>query len=309
MGRLRGGLVGPSHSPARSAPWREVPPLRSGAPRHAPVGQFGAHVVPVKEAPSSAWTQMPRVLNSPSTAAPTAMQPLRAGRPGGRAGPWTRIAPGVDHGVERLQRPARAALWTAPGPHRVGDFRGPSRPRSEAAPIVDARRWPIRAPSCPGVQADDHRIQTARAGAVPLPYPPRRRASPPGTVGGHRSRRAPPPRSTVLAALPLPRVGTRRRSRPGPSRSPGDRSAQRPARVPGPLFEQSGEQAISPSDHRPRPNRSARTSRPTPHRNATAPPHPRPPTRAITSSVITYRSFQIKGTHRQMNTPTGRAPR
>ena len=106
-----------------------------------------------------------------------------------------------------------------------------------------------------------------------------------------------------LGRGPVPRVGTRRRSRPGPCRSPGDRSAQRPARVPGPLFEQSGEQAIGPSDHRPRPNRSARTSRPTPHRNATAPPHPRPPTRAITSSVITYRSFQIKGTHRQLNTP------
>lgn len=34
--------------------------------------------------------------------------------------------------------------------------------------------------------------------------------------GGHRSRRAPPPRSTVLVALPLPRVGTRRRRRLAP---------------------------------------------------------------------------------------------
>lgn len=34
--------------------------------------------------------------------------------------------------------------------------------------------------------------------------------------GGHRSRRASPPRSTVLVALPLPRVGTRRRRRLAP---------------------------------------------------------------------------------------------
>lgn len=128
---------------------------------------------------------------------------------------------------------------------------------------------------------------------------------------GPRSRRGPPPRSTVLAALPLPRVGTRRRSRLAPlvAQVIGQLSGQ-PA-FQG-LLEQSGEQAIGPSDHRPRPNRSARTSRPTPQTNATAPPHPRPPTRAITSSVITYRSFQIKGIHRQLNTPhahdRGRCP-
>lgn len=62
----------------------------------------------------------------------------------------------------------------------------------------------------------------------------------------------------------------------------------------GPFFEQSGQQAISPSDHRPHPNRSARTSRPTSHRNATAPPHPRPPTRTTTSTVTTYQSFRTK---------------
>ena len=145
----------------------------------------------------------------------------------------------------------------------------------------------------------------------PLRYPPRSERARPapwaatGLEGPHlRGQRSWPwSRSSCWDA---PTEPTR------PSRSPGDRSAQRPARVPGPLFERSGEQAISPSDHRPRPNRSARTSRPTPHRNATAPPHPRPPTRAITSSVITYRSFQIKGIHRQLNTPhahdRGRCP-
>ena len=168
---------------------------------------------------------------------------------------------------------------------------------------MDARRWPIRAPSCPGVQADDHRIQAARAGAVPLGYPPRPRASLPGTVGAtglegpHLRGRRSLPHSRFLV------LGRADGADPALPTIPDDRSVQRPARVPGPLFERSGQQATGPSDHRPRPNRSARTSRPTPHRNATAPPHPRPPTRAITSSVITYRSFQIKGVHRQLNTP------
>ncbi|ERH25004.1 hypothetical protein HMPREF1550_02699 [Actinomyces sp. oral taxon 877 str. F0543] len=59
---------------------------------------------------------MPRVLNSPSTAAPTAMQPLRSGRPGGRRGAvGADRARGWTTGKERLQKPARAALWTAPG--------------------------------------------------------------------------------------------------------------------------------------------------------------------------------------------------
>ena len=147
-------------------------------------------------------------------------------------------------------------------------------------------------------------IESRPPGPALSPWATRRGVNEPARHHGRPPvSKGPTSESTVLAALPLPRVGTRRRSRPGPCRSPGDRSAQRPARVPGPLFEQSGEQAIGPSDHRPRLNRSARTSRPTPHRNATAPPHPRPPTRAITSSVITYRSFQIKGTHRQLNTP------
>lgn len=147
-------------------------------------------------------------------------------------------------------------------------------------------------------------IESRPPGPALSPWATRRGVNEPARPpGGHRSRRAPPPRSTVLAALPLPRVGTRRRSRSASVAIPDDRSAQRPARVPGPLFERSGQQATGPSDHRPRPNRSTRTNRPTPDRNATAPPHPRPPTRAITSSVITFRSFQLKGIHRQLNTP------
>ena len=130
------------------------------------------------------------------------------------AGPWARIAPGVDHGEGTPPKARARRPLDGPGAHRVGDLRGPS-PRSGPHRSWTPGGGGYRAPSCPGVQADDHRIQAARVGAVPLGYPPR----------GERARPAPrrPPvpegptsESTVLAALPLPRVGTRRRSRLAP---------------------------------------------------------------------------------------------
>ena len=39
----------------------------------APVGQLGAHEPPFKEAPSPAWTQIPRTCLTPSMSTPTAM--------------------------------------------------------------------------------------------------------------------------------------------------------------------------------------------------------------------------------------------
>ena len=83
---------------------------------------------------------------------------------------------------------------------------------------------------------------------------------------------------------------------------PDDRSVQRPARVPGPLFERSGQQATGPSDHRPARIDPLEQAVQHPTGTQPPPPHPRPPTRAITPSVTTYRSFQIKGVHRQLNT-------
>ena len=250
---------------------------------------------------------MPRVLNSPSTAAPTAMQPPRAGHPGGRRGAM---------GADRARGRSR-------GRNASKGLRCHCRTASHTASVIfgDRSRAQVHTDRGRQVVADiAHRharayklmiIESRPPGsALSLAHQARgERARP--APWGPRSRRGPPPNQrswphSRSSCWDAPTEPTR------PSRSPGDRSAQRPARVPGPLFEQSGEQAIGPSDHRPRPNRSARTSRPTPQRNATAPPHPRPPTRAITSSVITYRSFQIKGIHRQLNTPhahdRGRCP-
>lgn len=292
--------------PARVPPRAPLPsgrcPLYDQARPATPLLDSSAHTRrPSRRPPHRLGPRCPAC----STARPR-LPPPRCGHRGRGtlvvgAGPWARIAPG---GGPRGRNASK-------GPRAPPSGRPRGAPRRWSSGTVPAQRphrsWTpggggYRAPSCPGVQADDHRIQAVESALSPwatrrgVNEPARHRGRPPVSKG-------PTSESTVLAALPLPRVGTRRRSRPAPLvvQVIGQLSGQ-PASQ-GPLFEQSGEQAIGPSDHRPRPNRSARTSRPTPHRNATAPPHPRPPTRAITSSVITYRSFQIKGIHRQLNTP------
>lgn len=81
-GQVATGRFGKAGEPARVPPRAPLPsgrcPLYDQARPATPLSRrFGAHATPVKEAPSSAWTQMPRVLNSPSTAAPTAMWAAR----------------------------------------------------------------------------------------------------------------------------------------------------------------------------------------------------------------------------------------
>ena len=203
------------------------------------------------------------------------------------------VAPcrGADHngGADRLRPRRPMGHGLGPGGHGPPPWRA-----GEPVAFPRAPRSPAEAPAS----------TIWPPGPAPSPCASRRRASEPARPpGGHRSRRAPPADQRSLAApasscWDAPTEPTRLLPE---SLMIGQLSGQ-PA-FPGPLFERSGQQATGPSDHRPHPNRSARTSRPTPHRNATAPPHPRPPTRAITSSVITYRSFQIKGIHRQLNTP------
>ena len=221
--------------------------------------------------------------------APCAQQPVHGcsdGDVGGAAGdlvvgagPWARIAPGGGSRGRRGPCGARApsADWMAPGRTASVIFGG--RP-------VPAQRPPRSWTPGGGRFAHRHaradradgspRAWLARVGAVPLRYPPRRRASPPGPVGGHRSRRAPPPRSTVLAALPFLVLGRADGADPAPLAIPDDRSVQRPARVPGPLFERSGEHAISPSDHRPLPEsiRSNKPSNAPQERNRSTTPAP-----------------------------------
>ena len=143
--RPMGHGLGPGgHGPP---PWRAGEPVAAHDQHvlHAPVGQFGAHVGPEGGPLIGLDPDAQHVLNSPSTAAPTAMWAARL-ETWWSARTLTRIASGVDHGVERLQRPA---LPLQDGvAHRVGDLRGPSPLRS--TPIVDARWWRISRTVMPG---------------------------------------------------------------------------------------------------------------------------------------------------------------
>lgn len=309
-GRLRGGLVGPSRSPARSAPRREAPTstIRRAPPRPCCAGTAQQGRLS-RRSPRRLGPRCPAC----STARPRLL-PRRCSHCGRGAlvvgaGPWTRIAPGVDHtGEEGLPRACAAIRWTAPA-HRVGGLRGPSRPRSEAAPIVNAKRWPIHAPSCPGVQADDHRIQAARVGTVPLRYPPRRRASPPGTVGATglegphlRGRRSWPwSRSSCWDApteptrlLPESLMIGQLSGQPAFQGHSSSEAGSRPS-VPvitGPARIDPLEQAAQrPTGTQPLHHTRTRQHEPSHHQSPRIDPS------------------KSKGTRRQMNTPTGRSPR
>lgn len=206
--------------PRAPLPGGRRPPLRSGAPRHATVAPVRRNSGARQGGPLIGLDpDVPHVFNSPSTADPTAMRAPRAGHPGSRRGAMgADRARGGSQGRKGLQKPARTARWTAPA-HRVSDLRGqsPLRGRTDRGRQVVADSRTVM----PGrIKPMDHRIQAARTGAVPLRYPPRRRASPPSTMGATgpggphlRGRRS-------LAALPLPRAGTRQRNRPGPSHNP-----------------------------------------------------------------------------------------
>ena len=294
-GRLRGGLVGPSHSPARSAPWREAPPLRSSAPRHAPVAPVRPHAAPVKDGSLTAsLTQTPRVLNCPSTAAPTAMWAARLETWWSARGHGRGSRPGVDHGEGRASKGLRRPL---DGSGRTASVILEIVPALRSTPIVDARWWPMPRTVMPGrIKPMDH-PGPGSPGSALSPCATRRgaeraRPAPWAATGPEephlRGRRSwPHSRSSCWDAPTEP-------TRPLPQFQMIGQLSGQPA-FQGHSSSEAGSRPSVPVITGPCPNRSARTSRPTPHRNTTAPPHPRPPTPAITPSVTTYRSSQIKG--------------
>ena len=204
-GQVATGRFGKAGEPARVPPRAPLPsgrcPLYDQARPATPLLDSSAHTRrPSRRPPHRLGPRCPAC----STARPRLLR--RRCSHCGRgtlvvgAGPWARIAPGVDHGEGTPPKARARRPLDGLGAHRVGDLRGPS-PRSEAAPIVDARWWRISRTVCPGVQADDHRIQAARAGAVPLGYPPRgERARP---AGGPPVSKGPTSESTVLAVVPF----------------------------------------------------------------------------------------------------------
>ena len=234
-GQVATGRFGKAGEPARVPPRAPLPsgrcPLYDQARPATPLLDSSAHTRrPSRRPPHRLGPRCPAC----STARPR-LPPPRCGHRGRGAlvvgaGPWTRIAPGVDHGVERLQRPARRPL-DGPGAHRVGGLRGPSPLRS--TPIVDARWWRISRTVMPPAYKLMI-IESRPPGPALSPWATRR--------GAERARPAPWEatglegahlringlgRSPASSCWDAPTEPTR------PSRSPGDRSAQRPARVPG----------------------------------------------------------------------------
>ena len=121
--RFRGGPVGPPAFPrALGSPAGGRPPLRPGTPRHASVGQFGAHAGPEGDPLIGLGPRRPACSTVRPRPPPTAVRPPRAGRPGGRRGAMgADRARGGPLGKEGPQRPTRRPL-DDPGAHRVGDL-------------------------------------------------------------------------------------------------------------------------------------------------------------------------------------------
>ena len=127
---------------------REVPPLRSDAPRHAPVAPVRRTRGPRRRPPHRLGPRCPA----------RAQQPVHGcsdGDVGGAvgdlvvgAGPWARIAPGVDHGEGTPPKARARRPLDGPGAHRVGDLRG-SFPRSGPHRSWTPGGGGYRAPSCP----------------------------------------------------------------------------------------------------------------------------------------------------------------
>ena len=122
-----GRPVSPSHSPARFAPVREVPPLRSDTPRRCGCAGTGAHKPPFKEAPSSG--PGPRSLShvlDPVHAPPRPRYGPSGRRPGEQArtiGPDR--ARGRSPGRGLLQRTRAATRATASATASAGPRNGP----------------------------------------------------------------------------------------------------------------------------------------------------------------------------------------
>lgn len=116
------------------------------------------------------------------------------------AGPWARIAPGVDHGEGTPPKARARRPLDGPGAHRVGDLRG-SFPRSGPHRSWTPGGGGYRAPSARAYKLMI--IESRPPGSALSPWATRRGVNEPARPGDHRSRRGPPPRSTVLAVVPF----------------------------------------------------------------------------------------------------------
>ena len=105
-----GGAVGPPAFPRALRCGQGAPASTTRArPCRAPAAPVRPHTAPIKDGSLTGLDpDAQHMLNSPSTAAPTAMRPLRAGHPGGRRGTM-----GADHAPGETARGRN----TSKGPH------------------------------------------------------------------------------------------------------------------------------------------------------------------------------------------------
>lgn len=197
----------------------------SDTPRHASVEQFGAHAGPEGDPLVGLGPIRPACSTVRPWPPSTAVQPPRAGRSGGRRG-----AIGADRarGGPREGRPPKARArrpLDGPGAHRVGDLGSFSlRGRTDRGRQVVADAARRHAPG--RITPMDHQ-RLARPGLrCPLSPPAAARGQPARPLGA-TGPEGPHLRINGPWPLPLPRAGTRRRSRPAPPTTPDDRSAQR----------------------------------------------------------------------------------
>ena len=226
-----GRPVSPSHSPARSAPRREAPAstIRRAPPRpcwtvrRTRGARQGGPLIGLD--PDVPCAQQPVHGCSHRDAATAVGAPWWSARGHGRGS-----RPGVDHGEGRPPKACAAVAGRRRTPR--GDLRGlfplrgcTDRGRQVVADIAHrhARAYKLMI------------IESRPPGSAlpPLRYPPRRRGRPPGTVGAtglegpHLRGRRSWPLSRFLV------LGRADGADPAPPAIPDDRSAQRPARVPG----------------------------------------------------------------------------
>lgn len=201
---------------------------------------------PRRRPPHRPWTQTPRVLNSPSTAAP----PRQCGHRGRGAlvvgaGPWARIAPGVDHGEGRPPKARVRRPLDGPGAHRIGDLGSSSlRGRTDRGRQVVADAAHRHAPG--RITPMDHQRLARPGRRCPLSPPAAARGQPARPLGA-TGPEGPHLRINGPWPLLLPRAGTRRRSRPAspttqmigqPSGKPaaqGHSSSEADSRPPAPV--------------------------------------------------------------------------
>lgn len=233
-------------SRVRCAPRRQGARLYDQARSPTPLLDSSAHTRAQKETPSSALDpDAPRAQQSVHGRPPRQCGHRGRGALVVGAGPWARIAPGVDHGEGRPPKARVRRPLDGPGAHRIGDLGSSSlRGRTDRGRQVVADAAHRHAPG--RITPMDHQRLARPGRRCPLSPPAAARGQPARPLGA-TGPEGPHLRINGPWPLLLPRAGTRRRSRPAspttqmigqPSGKPaaqGHSSSEADSRPPAPV--------------------------------------------------------------------------